>query len=604
MHAFTYDPNCNVVQPTYDRANNKLIEEKRHDTGNSEVYSYDSAYRLGTFNRGTLNTGKTAISTATAITGALQAQSWTLDGLGNWVSNVHTESNTANTENRTHSDFNEIVAVSGTPYAGGATGTQLLDKDGNMTDDLTKTYKWDALNRLREVRDKGTGNLLGTYFYDCGNRRIQKVVTNSGSLNGTTAFYYDGWRVMEEHDGSDNDLRQYTYGNYLDEVWTLDNRRTSGGASISVASLNDGSGAQRLFFHSNTLYSVFALTDETGAIAEGYMYDAYGRQSITTAAGSDTTWFTNDDAWTVGGNSAVGNPFTWEGQRLDPESSNGYFKTRYFSYGLGRFLSRQPWGKFGPYKPNLRALFNNRRQRRHIRRVLSGAVGNYIQHRYGLYEFGFGNPRNFKEPYSNGEGEGNDDDDENGHGSKPFLEQAGEELIDWATGQGNYKPQATSPSCAKSAPVGQEGLPEDISPPSTQPPAEGSVGQPTVTAEDDDGSDIPVVKQPPGGKNPMQGPPRTVSVDYDKDGNVRQIRMYGDDGWATADIDFGHGHEYEGGSPHYHQWTPNPNGGMPTRETGIPVTDAPGASSPETYNTSNGLPPGVSGPRAPPPESK
>jgi len=28
---------------------------------------------------------------------------------------------------------------------------------------------------------------------------------------------YDGWRVMEEHDGSDNDHRQYTYGPYPDE---------------------------------------------------------------------------------------------------------------------------------------------------------------------------------------------------------------------------------------------------------------------------------------------------------------------------------------------------------------------------------------------------
>ena len=51
---------------------------------------------------------------------------------------------------------------------------------------------------------------------------------------GTKDFYYDGWRVMEEHDGSDAILRQYTYGNYLDEVWTLDDRR----GGITVANLN------------------------------------------------------------------------------------------------------------------------------------------------------------------------------------------------------------------------------------------------------------------------------------------------------------------------------------------------------------------------------
>ena len=127
-------------------------------------------------------------------------------------------------------------------------------------------------------------------------------------------------------------------GNYLDEVWTLDNR--AGG--ITIAQLNAGTGSHRLFYHTNTLYSVFALTDQTGAIVEGYMYDAYGRQSVDTSSGSDATWFTSDDAWTVGGNSAVGNPYMYTGQRMDAETGNMYYKNRYYASGLGRFLSR--WG--------------------------------------------------------------------------------------------------------------------------------------------------------------------------------------------------------------------------------------------------------------------
>ena len=83
-------------------------------------------------------------------------------------------------------------------------------------------------------------------------------------------------RVMKERDGSDAVTQQYTHENYLGEPWTLDNR--SGG--ITVAELNNGLGSQRHFYHCNTLYSTFALTDETGAIAEGYQYDAYGRTII------------------------------------------------------------------------------------------------------------------------------------------------------------------------------------------------------------------------------------------------------------------------------------------------------------------------------------
>jgi RHS repeat-associated protein len=97
---------------------------------------------------------------------------------------------------------------------------------------------------------------------------------------------------------------------------------------------------------SNTLYSVYALTNETGAIQEGYRYDAYGRQTVITGAGTDGIWFTNDDVYTVGGNSAVNNPYMYTGQRFDAETGNMYYKRRYYSSGFGRFLSRDPIGGF------------------------------------------------------------------------------------------------------------------------------------------------------------------------------------------------------------------------------------------------------------------
>jgi len=84
-------------------------------------------------------------------------------------------------------------------------------------------------------------------------------------------------------------------GNYIHEVWTLDDR--TGGTT--VAQLNDGTGGQRKFYHQNTLYSTFALTDETGIIAEAYQYDAYGKPTVWSGAGVDTVWFTNDDVLSV-----------------------------------------------------------------------------------------------------------------------------------------------------------------------------------------------------------------------------------------------------------------------------------------------------------------
>jgi len=91
---------------------------------------------------------------------------------------------------------------------------------------------------------------------------------------------------------ADNIQQQYVWGNYLDEVLTIDDR-----VGNSVAVLNDGTGSEQHFYRCNTLYHVYANTDETGAIAEAVKnYDAYGKVSaLITGPGADTFWFTADD---------------------------------------------------------------------------------------------------------------------------------------------------------------------------------------------------------------------------------------------------------------------------------------------------------------------
>ena len=74
-------------QHAYDAEDNKLNERKLHDPGNSELYRYDSAYRLTSFDRGTLDVNGTAITTQTSTAGVLQLRDWTLDGVGNWATN-------------------------------------------------------------------------------------------------------------------------------------------------------------------------------------------------------------------------------------------------------------------------------------------------------------------------------------------------------------------------------------------------------------------------------------------------------------------------------------------------------------------------------------
>jgi RHS repeat-associated protein len=284
---------------TYDRMNNKLTEGKLHDPNNSETYTYDSAYRLLSFHRTPL--------------GIAPIQStWKLDGVGNW--------DQVDAETRTYSSFNEITSR-------GATSI-VSDDNGNETDDGTFVYTYDAMNRMRTVTRKSDSMLVATYSYDALGRRIEKVVTNSPGLNGTTVFYLDGNQEIEEHNGADALTQQYVYGVYIDEPLVLD--RTA---------------APRLFYYQNTLYSVYALTDTSANIVEGYQYDAYGKQTVFTAPGLvGVMSFSGLTTVAQGGNSQFANPYLFTGRRLDPETGLYYYRARLFDPTEGRFLSRDPIG--------------------------------------------------------------------------------------------------------------------------------------------------------------------------------------------------------------------------------------------------------------------
>lgn len=342
--------------PAYDRVNNKLIEEKLHSPDNSEVYSYDSLYRVVDFKRGTLNAAKNDIETFTPLPDALQSQEWTLDGVHNWKANEHVTNGIPGTESRTHSDFNEILEVTGDRYGEGVPGVQEFDENGNLTDDNRRLLKWDALKRLREARRDSDNALIGEYTYDCMGRRFRRVVSNGGlpddpDLNGTTEYFYDNWQVIEEQDGSGGGgvTQQYIYGLYIDEALVLDRRD---GGAISIAELNDhsGRGDQRLFYHCNTQYSVFALTTEGGGpnppgeIVEGYQYDAYGRQTVFSPGDNGAVDFGGDDDVAIDGSSANANPYMYTGRRYDPETGWYYYRTRYLDSIAGRFTTRDSIG--------------------------------------------------------------------------------------------------------------------------------------------------------------------------------------------------------------------------------------------------------------------
>src|SRR6266446_6893884 len=99
--------------------------------------------------------------------------------------------------------------------------------------------------------------IVGQYFYDALGRRVVRIANPAGTAT-TNVYYYDTTRVIEERDGAGSTAATYAYGNYVDEVLTMDRA------------------GQTYYYHANDLWSPYALTDSAGNVAERYTYDVYG----------------------------------------------------------------------------------------------------------------------------------------------------------------------------------------------------------------------------------------------------------------------------------------------------------------------------------------
>ncbi len=209
----------------------------------------------------------------------------------------------------------------------------MSDENGNVTDNGTQVFGWDYRNRLRVVNSRAGGTPVASYAYDALDRRARKQVAGSGKTDQTTGFFYDGWQVLQEGNGTGGFFQQYVYGSYIDEPLVMDRNL---GEIIA-----GGSTAQRLFYHQNTLSSTFALTGSAGSVQEVYQYDAFGKATVFD---SGPVMKMNPTDF-VGPGPGVGgsfNPYLFTGRRLDDETGLYYYRYRYLDPDQGRFVQRDP----------------------------------------------------------------------------------------------------------------------------------------------------------------------------------------------------------------------------------------------------------------------
>jgi RHS repeat-associated protein len=273
----------------YDNEGNKQFEQKLQDLTHSEAYQYDNIYRLIHFQIGSLVGSTIPLPTT-------QTQ-YTYDPVGNLLQ-VGPGPIRPLPETLTYNAANELttITVDANPPI-----PLSYDSNGNLIADATYSYAYDEENRLIAVTRNADSVVVGQYQYDALSRRVQKIANPSG-MPTTTRYFYDDQRIIEEQDPSGTTQATYVYGDYIDEVLTMDR------------------GGQTYYYHQNALWSVEAITDPAVSVVERDAYDAYG--APTTAP------------------SAIGNPYLFTGRQLDGESGIYFYRARNYDPLKPRFDQR------------------------------------------------------------------------------------------------------------------------------------------------------------------------------------------------------------------------------------------------------------------------
>ena len=164
------------------------------------------------------------------------------------------------------------------------------------------TLGWNSGDRIVSI----SGATTASYLYDYQGRRSSKTVGSA------TIYLYDGLNLIREAGASSAD---YLFGPGIDEPLAMSR------------------GGQVYYYETDALGSVSTLTDSSATVQNAYLYDAWGQ--VRSQTGS------------------LSNPFTYT-SRETGEAGLNFYRARYYSSGIGRFLQEDP-----PY-PRLAAALSER----------------------------------------------------------------------------------------------------------------------------------------------------------------------------------------------------------------------------------------------------
>ena len=235
---------------------------------------------------------------------------------------------------------NQLTAVGGTPCLYDANGN--LVRAGSATSGMYLTYTYDDENRLTEVATNyaaiqepqgGVPALLvsnpwkSDLVYDGLGRLRKRLEYVNGTLQTTTLYLYDGWRVIQERDGNDNPTVSYTRG--PDLSGSLEGAGGIGGLLARSSGYSSGNWTSHAYYHADGNGNITCLINASQSVVASYRYDPYG------------------NTLSQSGTLAVANVYRFSSKEVHTNSLMYYFGYRFYDPGLQRWPNRDPLADYG-----------------------------------------------------------------------------------------------------------------------------------------------------------------------------------------------------------------------------------------------------------------
>lgn len=230
----------------------------------------------------------------TGANGSSKSYAYSYDGIGNRL----TASENSTVTNYTSNLLNQYTLINN--------AVPNYDADGNMTTSGNGwVYTYNGENRITQAT-KGSTSVTMTYDY--AGRRISKTVSESGVVQNSYKYVYDGFKLIAVY--NNNDL-----------VMTFTWQPESLGMDVPVSMTYAGA---TYYYVTDGNKNVTALADASGNRVAEYVYGPFGQTVSAT------------------GSMAQINPFRFSSEFHDDDTGLVYYNYRYYSPELGRWTKRDP----------------------------------------------------------------------------------------------------------------------------------------------------------------------------------------------------------------------------------------------------------------------